>query len=350
MGLIVEFTVPNDAAGMRIDVFLGNHPELHEGEVYLSRSRVQHLIEVGAIEVDGEFPDKSDKLKGGERIRVEMPDPESGVDIPPQDLPIDVIYEDDYIVVVSKPAAMTTHPTSDVRTGTLVNALKGLNIHLPELYYPYRPGIVHRLDKRTSGLLVVAKKERSYLKLVEMIKDRKVKRFYRAVTLGNLPARSGRFEEDIGRHPVNRKKMAVVEKGGKSAVTIYRVLQRYPGFDHAGAQLLTGRTHQIRVHFANAGAPVFGDDVYGRRIMKPAVFEALERMGATPLERSRWVTAIDELTKIKKAAYGHMLHAYRLCFEHPITGESLEFESQPPGYFIDVLNLLAKMGEVSVEP
>ncbi len=316
----------------------------------LSRSRIQSLIEAGAIEVDGEFPGKSDKLKGGETIRIEIPDPESSDDIPAQDLPIDIKYQDEDIIVVSKPAAMSTHPTSTSRTGTLINALKWLKIELPGLYNPYRPGIVHRLDKRTSGLLVVAKTERAYLKLVEMIKERNVKRRYIAITLGNLPATSGRFEADIGRHPVHRKKMAVLQKGGKPAITLYRVLERFPGFDYVEATLLTGRTHQIRVHFANAHAPVFGDDIYGGRAIKPVVFEALDKLGITPLQKTRWITAIDELNRIKLDAYGHMLHAYKLDFAHPVTGEPLAFESEPPDYFTDTLNLLRKMGGVPLEP
>jgi 23S rRNA pseudouridine1911/1915/1917 synthase len=244
---------------------------------------------------------------------------------------------------------MSTHPTSDVRKGTLVNALKGRNVTLPGLYYPFRPGIVHRLDKKTSGLLVVAKTERAYVVLVDMMKDRLIKRFYRAITLGNLPGSSGRFEGEIGRHPVDRKKMAVLEKGGKPAVTIYKVLERYMGLDFVEVELLTGRTHQIRVHFANAGAPVFGDDTYGRRKIKPEVFRAMKRFGATPLERSRWVAAIEKLVAINANAVGHMLHAFKLDFRHPLTGKELSFESELPDYFSETLNLLRKLGEAPLE-
>lgn len=350
MSLVVELVVPDDAAGNRLDIFLANEPRLHKGEVFLSRSRVQHLIEAGAVEVDGGFLDKSEKLKGGEIIRVEIPDPESDEDIPPEDLSIEVVYEDEDIIVVSKPAGIATHPTSNARKGTLINALKWRNVKLPSLYYPYRPGIVHRLDKKTSGLLVVAKTERAYLRLVEMIKARSIKRQYRAITLGNLPGISGRFEWEIGRHPVDRKKMAVREKGGKPAVTLYKVLERFPGLDFAEAQLLTGRTHQIRVHFAHARAPVFGDEVYGSRPIKYPVFEALERIGATPLERTRWVTAIDGLNNVKMKAAGHMLHAYRLSFEHPFNGKEMDLEVEVPGYFTEALNILRKLGGLPLEP
>jgi 23S rRNA pseudouridine1911/1915/1917 synthase len=318
--------------------------------VFLSRSRVQHLIESGAVEVDGEFPDKSEKLKGGEIIHVEIPDPESDEDIPPEDLAIDVVYEDEDIIVVFKPAGIATHPTSNAKKGSLINALKWRNIKLPSLYYPYRPGIVHRLDKKTSGLLVVAKTERAYLRLVEMIKARSIKRHYRAITLGNLPGVSGKFEWEMGRHPVDRKRMAVREKGGKPAVTLYKVLERYPGLDYAEAQLLTGRTHQIRVHFAHARAPVFGDDVYGDRPVKYPVFEALERMGVTPLEKTRWITAIDGLNNIRMKAPGHMLHAYKLTFKHPFNGSEMQFEYEMPGYFTDVLKILRKLGGLPLEP
>ena len=350
MAQVIEITVPDDAAGQRLDIFLANEPRLHDAELFLSRSRVQHLIEAGAVEVDSEFLDKSEKLKGGEIIRIEIPEPESAEDIPPEDLPIDIIYQDDEIIIVFKPAGIATHPTSSARKGTLINALKWRNIQLPAQYYPYRPGIVHRLDKKTSGLLVVAKTERAYLTLVGMIKARKIKRHYRAITLGNLPALSGRFEWEIGRHLIDRKKMAVREKGGKPAVTLYKVLERYPGLDYAEARLLTGRTHQIRVHFAYARAPVFGDEVYGSRPIKYPIFEALDRIGATPLERSRWVTAIDGLNNIKAKAAGHMLHACKLSFKHPFTGDEMLFEYDLPGYFTDALTILRKLGGLPLEP
>jgi 23S rRNA pseudouridine1911/1915/1917 synthase len=180
-----------------------------------------------------------------------------------------------------------------------------------------------------------------------MMKLRDIKRRYHAITLGNLPVMKGKFDGDIGRHPVDRKRMAVLTKGGKEAVTHYTVLERYPGFDYAEARLETGRTHQIRVHFAYAGAPVFGDDVYGDRKLKNVVMNALERAGVSPLQRTRWVTALDELYKLKLKALGHMLHAYRLTFKHPANDAELDFTAANPAYFEAVLTLLRKMGGIN---
>jgi 23S rRNA pseudouridine1911/1915/1917 synthase len=347
---IVELRVPDDAAGKRLDAFLAKEPRLHGGRVYLSRSRIQHLIEAAAILVDGRHADKSMKLKGGESIRVDIPDPESTDDIPPEKLPIEVIYDDSDIVVVNKPAGMVTHPTSEMRTGTVVNALKGLNIKLPGKLYPYRPGIIHRLDKKTSGLMVVAKTVQSYLVLIEMMKNREIQRQYRMLTIGNLPEREGRFDGDIGRHPTDRKKMAVVAKGGKKAITLYTVLERYPGLDFAQARLLTGRTHQIRVHVSNSGRAVFGDQVYGGQAITPVVSSALERIGATPVEKAKWKKTVAKLDVTKAESPGHMLHAFKLTFKHPLKGDSLEFEAELPDYFNDALSILRKIGEVTLEP
>jgi len=346
---VVELTVPGSASGERVDVFLAAEPALHGGETFLSRSRIQHFIEAGAILVDGEACGKSLILRGGERIKVTLPDPESADDIPPEDLPVEIVFEDGDIVVVSKPAGISTHPTSEMRTGTLINALKALKIKLPSVYYPYRPGIVHRLDKNTSGLLVVAKREEPYLKLIEMMKAREIRRLYKALTVGNLPELHGKFEGDIGRHPVNRVKMAVVKKGGKRAVTLYSVLERYPGMDFTRVKLDTGRTHQIRVHFSNAGRAVFGDETYGGQAIRKVILPALDRMGVTPLERARWVSGINKLEEIRKAADGHMLHAFSLSFRHPLKNEPLEFELDLPGYFADALAVLRKLGEVPRE-
>jgi len=347
---VIELKVPADASGKRLDVFLASEPKLHGGKTYLSRSRIQHLIEAGAILIDGEKAEKSMRLRGGEFVRVVIPDPESPDDIPPEDLPVDVVFEDDDIVVVNKPAGISTHPTAEMPTGTVVNALKGLGIALPKMYYPYRPGIVHRLDKNTSGLLVVAKREEPYLRLVEMMKDRSINRLYRALTVGNLPELEGRFEGDIGRHPGDRKKMAVVVKGGKNAHTLYNVLERYPGMDYVQVKLLTGRTHQIRVHFSHAGTAVLGDLTYGGKATRKTILPAIDRIGVTPLDRARWISAVDKLEKIKKSATGHMLHAYSLSFKHPLKDEELKFELNLPDYFNKALSILRKFDEVPREP
>jgi len=319
---------------------------LHGGDTYLSRSRIQHLIEAGAIIVNGEQVDKSLKLKGGEIIRIELPSPASPDDIPAEDTPIEIIYEDAYLVVVNKPAGMATHPTAQMPTGTLINALKGRGVELPWKFYPYRPGVVHRIDKRTSGLLVVAKTEECFIKLVEMMKARAVQRRYRALTIGNLPAMEGRIEGDIGRHPTDRKKMAVLKKGGKPAITLFEVLERYPGFDYVQAKLLTGRTHQIRVHFTFLNVAIFADLHYGNQTIKSRIFSAVDRMGVTTLEKRRWGEVADSLVAMRAAAKGHLLHAFSLQFNHPITGADLAFNAPLPDYFEEPLALLRQMGEV----
>jgi 23S rRNA pseudouridine1911/1915/1917 synthase len=344
---IVELTATGDAAGERIDVYLASVPRLHGGDLYMSRSRIQHLIEAGAIVVDGESVEKSLKLSGGENIKIVLPDPASSEDIPAEDVPIEIVFQDKYIIVVNKPPEMATHPTAQMLTGTMINALKGQGVDLPWTFYPYRPGVVHRLDKRTSGLLVVAKTEECFIKLVEMMKDRLIQRRYRAITIGNLPDMEGRIEGDIGRHPVERKKMAVLKKGGKPATTLFKVLERYPGLDYVQAKLLTGRTHQIRVHFSHLKISVFADKHYGSQSIKSRIFSACDRMGITPEEKRRWGETADTLVDLRAKAKGHLLHAFSLQFNHPITGADLAFTAPLPDYFEEVLSVLRQMGEVS---
>lgn len=293
--------------GKRLDMFIAERAEI-------TRSASANLIEGGRVAVDGEYRDKSFSVYPGCQVEVAMPDPEP-IDAQPEDIPIDVIYEDDDLIIVNKPKGMVVHPAAGNSTGTLVNAL---------LYYcrgslsgingKIRPGIVHRIDKNTSGILVCAKNDEAHLSLAEQLKSYKMERCYEAMVVGRIKEDSGTVEAPIGRHPVDRKRMAVVS-GGREAVTHYTVLQRYEGFTHLRLQLETGRTHQIRVHMKSKGHPVMGDTLYGA--------------GRTTFEERN-----------AKLLREQCLHARTLGFDHPRTGEHMIFEAPLPEYFTTILEKL----------
>lgn len=309
--------VPEEACGERLDRFLSSRPELG-----LTRSHVQRLIERDLVRVDGRPARASRRLRGGERVEVVRPDPEP-VSARPEPIPLNVVYEDADLLVVNKPRGLVVHPAPGHAGGTLVNALLARCPDLEAINDALRPGIVHRLDKDTTGLLVVAKTPAAHLALARQLRERRVRREYLALVRGQPPD-EGTVDAPIGRHPVHRKRMAVVA-GGRPAVTHYRVLERFP--DPGGAagrgprggyalllvRLETGRTHQIRVHLAHAGHPVAGDPVYGggRR----------GRPGELGLE-------------------GQALHAARLAFVHPRTGVPVAFEAPPPA---DLAAALARL-------
>ncbi len=296
--------VPEDAAEakLRLDAFVAK--ELIE----LSRGQIQKLIETELILVNGGVAKSSLRLKGGETVTVRIPASEP-LDLKAEAIPLDVVFEDEFLIVINKAAGMVTHPGAGTNSGTLVNALlHHCQTSLSGISGVERPGIVHRLDKDTTGLLVVAKEDFTHRELAQQLALRTVKRVYRALVEGLVTDDRGTISKPIGRHPTRRKEMAVVEKG-RSAVTHFEVIERYRNFTLLELRLQTGRTHQIRVHMAHMGYPVVGDLVYNRK--------------STGSEKARNKLGLE----------GHALHAARLSFVHPKTGASLEFSAPlPAGY------------------
>jgi len=304
MAEVRTFLVEDINAGKRIDVYLS---EIIED---MSRSRIQKLIEEEKIKVNGNVTKSNYKIKSNDQITVEIPDPVK-LEIVAEDIEIEILYEDDDIVVVNKPQGMVVHPAAGNYTGTLVNALLKKCKTLSSINGVIRPGIVHRIDKDTSGVLVVAKNDYAHQHLAEQIKEHTVKRIYIALTEGIIKQDTGTIDKPIGRHPVHRKKMAIVENG-KRAVTHFKVLERFKENTLIEARLETGRTHQIRVHMASIGHPLVGDPVYGYK-------------------------------KQKFNLKGQALHAKVLGFIHPRTGKYMEFSSPLPDYFEELIEKLRKM-------
>ncbi|MGN1415919.1 MAG: RluA family pseudouridine synthase [Oscillospiraceae bacterium] len=298
MSDIREFTVTEEQSGTRLDKLISDVWE------DISRSAAAKLIEDKAVTVNGKNPNKSSKASVNDIISVEVPDPVE-LDVAAENIPLHIVYEDSDLLVVNKPKGMVVHPAAGNYTGTLVNALMyHCRDSLSSINGVIRPGIVHRIDKNTSGLLIVAKNDASHVKLAEQIKAHSFTREYEAVVCGRFRDSEGTVDAPIGRHPVDRKKMCVTEKNSRNAVTHYTVVQEYQQYTHLRLRLETGRTHQIRVHMQYIGHPVLGDDVYG----KP--FKGIE---------------------------GQCLHAKKIGFIHPSTGEYMEFDSELPQYFKDVL-------------
>lgn len=301
--------IPPTERDKRIDVYVST-------ELEISRSMAQQWLSEGLVSVDDKTVGKNYKLRGGETISVAVPAPVS-YEVKAENIPLDIVYEDDDLLVVNKPKGMVVHPAAGHYDGTLVNALLAhCGDSLSGINGVLRPGIVHRIDKDTSGLLIVAKNDRAHGGLSEQIKAHSFTREYEAVVVGHLRDATGTVDAPIGRHPTQRKKMAVVATNSKSATTHYRVITEYSGrngstgYSHMRLKLETGRTHQIRVHMAYLGHPVAGDTVYGSA-NQPAVCRALN---------------------------GQCLHAKAIGFEHPITGEWLSFESALPPYFEEFLS------------
>lgn len=274
----------------------------------LTRSAAQRLCTEELVTVDGIAAAKNLKLRAGQRVVVTVPPPKA-LDVSPQDIPLEIAFEDEDLLVVNKPRGLVVHPAPGNEDGTLVNALLfHCGATLSGIGGVLRPGIVHRIDKDTSGLLVVAKTDLAHLGLSEQIKAHTVTRRYHAVVHGNLKTDSGRIDAPIGRHPQDRKRMCVTDKNSREAATRYRVMERLNGFTHVQCELETGRTHQIRVHMAYIGHPVAGDPVYGP---KKAIGQG-----------------------------GQYLHARTLGFCHPRTGEYIEFSAELPAYFTALLEKL----------
>ena len=287
--------LPPEAEGMRADRFVAE-------SLNVTRAAAQKWLEQGRVTCEGRVVSKSTRLSSGAVMEVAVPEPEP-CRAQPQDIPLDIVYEDADLLVVNKPKGMVVHPAAGNPDGTLVNALLA---HCPEglsgINGVLRPGIVHRIDKDTSGLLVVAKNDRAHQGLAAQIQAHTFTRVYDAVVVGHLPQPQGTVDAPIGRHPVQRKKMAVTPQNSKHAVTHYTVLEEFPGYSYIRLRLETGRTHQIRVHMAYLGHPVAGDTVYGG--------------GRQPAE-----------------LHGQCLHARCIGFIHPITGVYCEWDSGLPPYF-----------------
>ena len=298
------FKAEAEDAGVRIDKFLADN------ESELTRSAIQKLIDDKLVLCNDKAVAKNYKLKANDEITVTVPEPVE-LDVEPEDIPLEIVYEDDDLLVVNKPKGMVVHPAAGNYTGTLVNALlfhcKG---RLSSINGVIRPGIVHRIDKNTSGLLIVAKNDNSHNKLAEQIKAHSFTREYMAVVVGRLKEKTGTVDAPIGRSKYDRKKMCVTEQNSKHAVTHYEVVEEFAGHSLVRFRLETGRTHQIRVHCAYIGHPVYADDVYGKAV---------------------------------KGIDGQCLHAKKIGFIHPTTDEYMEFDSELPEYFVRVLNKLEKM-------
>ncbi len=294
---------PSDA-DQRLDVFLAAAvPDL-------SRSRVQRLIREGKIRVDGKAPRPSDSTRAGSVVEVELPPPAPSSALP-EDIPLSVVFEDASLIVVDKPAGLVVHPAVGHAGGTLVNALLHHCRDLSGIGGVLRPGIVHRMDKGTSGLLVAAKNDRAHVSLAGQFKEHTVDREYLAIVWGRLREQSGRYDQPVGRHPRDRKRMSVTSRRGKEASTLYRVESEAAGMTLLRLKLLTVRTHQIRVHLSSAGHPVLGDPTYG---------------GAT----SRGAAALPALRPVVRGLGRPALHATVLGFDHPETAQRLSFESPLP--------------------
>ena len=310
---VLAFTVEAADAGARLDAFLAARLG------GFSRTRLKHWIEDGEVLVDGRALTKAGhKLRAGETVELEAPPPPVN-EFAPEDLPLDVVYEDDALVVVNKPAGLVVHPGAGAHSGTLANALAFHFRQLARRGGATRPGIVHRLDRDTSGLVVVAKTEAAHESLSEQFRTREVYKSYLALVHGVVREDAGRIEEPVARDPVNRTRMAVV-RGGRPASSRYRVRRRYERFTLLDVEIKTGRTHQIRVHLAWLKHPVVGDKVYNA---------------------GRDLTVQDPRLRAAVAALGRQfLHAARLAFRHPVTGERLLFESPPPAELRQLLDAL----------
>ena len=300
-------TLYADTPGERLDAFLARSAP------GMSRSAAQKLIEEGRVLLRGKPGKKNDRLNPGDPVSYEIPEPKA-VDIRPRDIPLDIVYEDEDLLVINKPKGLVVHPAAGHSDDTLVNGLLyALGDDLSGINGELRPGIVHRIDKDTSGLLAVAKNDLAHTVLASQLKDHSMARTYEAIVCGVLKEDAGTVDAPIGRHPSDRKKMCVTQRNSKPAVTHWEVIRRYKGYTHIRCKLETGRTHQIRVHMAYIGHPILGDTVYGHK--KPELGQSSQ-----------------------------CLHAGVLCFAHPRDGHPVVVFAELPQYFKDVLEKLERMG------
>ncbi len=295
-----------DTAGERLDAYLARSVE------NLTRSGAQKLLEEGCVLLNGKPGRKNDRLNPGDEISLTIPEPQA-VDIVPREMPLDIVYEDGDVLVINKPKGLVVHPAAGHQEDTLVNGLlHALGDDLSGINGELRPGIVHRIDKDTSGLLAVAKNDLAHTVLASQLKDHTMARTYEAIVCGSLREDSGTVDAPIGRHPTDRKKMCVTPRNSKNAVTHWEVVARYRGYTHVRCRLETGRTHQIRVHMAHIGHPILGDTVYGHK--KPELGQDSQ-----------------------------CLHAGLLCFRHPRDGRPVMVMAPLPEYFTQVLKKLERM-------
>ena len=295
-----------DQNGERLDAFLSRQGD------NLSRSAAQKLIEAGAVRLNGRLPKKNDRLNLGDTVEYTIPEPKE-VDITPKDIPLEIVYEDEDVAVINKPKGLVVHPAAGHQDDTLVNGLLyAMGDSLSGINGELRPGIVHRIDKDTSGLLAIAKNDLAHTVLASQLKDHSMARTYEAIVCGSFREDSGTVDAPIGRHPTDRKKMCVTQRNSKPAVTHWEVVERFRGYTHIRCRLETGRTHQIRVHMAYIGHPILGDTVYGHK--KPELGQSSQ-----------------------------CLHAGALCFRHPRDGRPILFFAPLPDYFQQVLEKLRKM-------
>ena len=296
-----------DIPGERLDAFLARAGE------NLSRSAAQKLIEEGCVLRNGRPGKKKDKLNMGDKVEFSIPEPKE-VDIRPTEMQLDIVYEDEDVLVINKPKGLVVHPAAGHQDDTLVNGLlHAMGDNLSGINGELRPGIVHRIDKDTSGLLAVAKNDFAHNMLSSQLKDHTMHRVYELIVCGSFRENSGTVDAPIGRHPTDRKKMCVIQRNSKEAVTHWEVVKRYRGYTHVRCKLETGRTHQIRVHMAHIGHPILGDTVYGHK--KPELGQDSQ-----------------------------CLHAGTLCFRHPRDGRPVMVFAPLPEYFEKVIEKLEKMG------
>ena len=296
-----------DLQGERLDAFLARRVE------GLTRSSAQRLLEDGCVLRGGKPGKKNDKLNIGEEVTLTLPEPKE-VDIVPTEMPLDIVYEDADVVVINKPKGLVVHPAAGHTDDTLVNGLlHAMGGSLSGINGELRPGIVHRIDKDTSGLLAVAKNDLAHVVLASQLKDHTMARTYECIVCGNLKEDSGTVDAPIGRHPSDRKKMCVTQRNSRHAVTHWEVIARYRGYTHVRCKLETGRTHQIRVHMAHIGHPILGDTVYGHK--KPELGQDSQ-----------------------------VLHSGVLCFRHPRDERPVMVFAPLPDYFTKLLEKLQKMG------
>ena len=295
-----------DINGERLDAFLARSVE------GLTRSAAQKLLEEGCVTLRGKPGKKNDKLSPGDEVSVTIPEPKA-VDIVAKEMPLEIAYEDEDVLVINKPKGLVVHPAAGHQDDTLVNGLLyAMGGSLSGINGELRPGIVHRIDKDTSGLLAVAKNDLAHTVLASQLKDHTMARTYECIVCGNLKEDSGTVDAPIGRHPTDRKKMCVTPRNSKNAVTHWEVIARYRGYTHVRCRLETGRTHQIRVHMAHIGHPILGDVVYGHK--KPELGQDSQ-----------------------------CLHAGILCFRHPRDGRPVMVMAELPDYFREVLEKLSRM-------